>query len=282
MASEQPPGSESAHVPDKPREPGIAAPSVAARPRKKKRKKFPVAVAVPVFVALIGAAAVITNGVISRRTPTPSPTYSTASPTPSLVMTGQYTISSPASALGNLGVPDPNGTGVLEGCPSARICWVEPDVEAPDQGTAYHDNQNWNISTSNGGATYVIQSAYNGSVGKEANDGSMVQGGLSFPSSCDRLVSATNSNNRSYGFLVITPTCSVLPRSDNTYAYYDITDTFKISPVAGGYEIISHGAGLCLTAINEPGGGLGGSTHTRFDQCAPSASKYQVWTINPS
>jgi hypothetical protein len=251
MASEQPPGSESARAPDKPPELDAAPPPVAAPrsgaasgsagtalPTKKKKKKWKtqkkiLVAAVPVIAAAVAAIGGIIGAEIQKSSsPVLAEPSITASSTPGTLPTGEYTISS--SVLGYLGVPNPNATGLVEDCEPARVCWVEPDVEVIDQGGAYHDNQDWDISTSNSGTSYVIQSAYDGSMAQEADDGSVVQGGLSFPPSCDRLVSATYKS--SYGFLVITPKCSMLPQNDNTMSFHNITDTFNILPIALGFR----------------------------------------------
>ena len=290
MANEQPSGSKSTPAPDKPPEPGTAPPPVAASrsgapsssamaapPRKKKRKKFPVKAIIPVIAALIAAIAAIIVAVISKPSPSspnPSITASTASSTPGPLAPGDYTIST--SALGYLGyleLPDPNGTGLVEGCENdqLQLCWNEPDVQVKNQGSVYHHNQDWKIMLS--GASYVIQSEY---------DGGLYQGsqGLSFPPACDRLVSVTNPNNISYGFLMIMPKCSTPQANNISQGFHNISDSPAIIPVAGGYEI-KNSVGLCLTAIAESGGGsYGGPTHTRFQECQASGSGHQAWTMN--
>jgi hypothetical protein len=290
VASEQTSGRDSIPAPNGPpgqvAEPapaatrGCDAPSgsarVASRNKKKKkkwktRKKLLVAVVVPLTVALIGSIGGIIGAEIQKSSLSASPGSSTnPPPTPAPLGTGQYTIQS--SALGYLDVPDPNANGLVEyscktlhtgtGGSGPNLCVDELDVTDSDLGGGgIHNNLNqvWNIETSNGGS-YTIRSAYDGKVLE----------GLPSPS-CNRLASWTNANGISYGYLAATSNCSMaLP------SY--LSDTFNIVPVAGGYQVRNNG-GLCLTAINGAGGN-GTSTHTRFDECAASASSIQVWAIS--
>lgn len=288
VASKQTSGSDST-APDGPERGAAAAPAAAsgpdaplgragaASPGKRKKKKWKiqqkilVAVVVPLTAALIGSIGGIIGAEIqksSSQAPSGSPT--TPPPTPAPLGTGQYTIQS--SALGYLDVPDPDASGLEEytckrlptetGGSSPNVCIDELDVTNSDLGGGgIHNNLNqvWNIQTSNG-VSYTIQSAYDGKVSE----------GLP-PPSCNRFASWTNANGISYGFLAATSTCSMILPSY-------LSDTFNIIPVAGGYQVRNKDA-LCLTAINGAGGN-DTSTHTRFDECAPSATSIQVWAIN--
>jgi hypothetical protein len=247
---------------------------VEIKRERKKRKEVPnfvVYVVVPLICASIGAIGIVIGARIGKASPSPAATSAPATPAP--LGTGQYTVSS--SALGYLDVPNPNGSGLTEyGCQTLptrtgnsnpELCIDELDVVDSDMGvgTQQSFNKVWNIEVADGSTDYAIQSAYRG----------RIIAGLSLnPPSCNHFTSRIDSNGISYGYLVVTSSCSAaLPSS--------ITDTFDIVPVAGGYEVRNNG-GLCLTAINNAGGN-GTSTHTRFDECAVSESGYQVWAINP-
>jgi len=251
----------------------VASQSKKKKKKWKRRKKLLIAVVVPLTVALIGSIGGIIGAEIEKASlPEPSGSATNPPPTPALLGTGQYTIQS--SALGYLDVPDPNADGLFEyacktlasgtGGSSPNLCVDELDVINSDMGGGgIHNmlNQVWNIETSND-VSYTVQSAYDGNVSVGVP-----------PPSCNRLASYTNTNGISYGYLAATSNCSMaLP------SY--LSDIFNIIPVAGGYQVRNNG-GLCLTAINGAGGN-GTSTHTRFDECAASASSIQVWAISPA